>query len=67
MSDNIALDLLMAIRGDIAGIKVDLIEIKERIGLLEAGYSSLSRRVDRMGGDVERIKRRLDIADAPVA
>ena len=67
MSDNIVLDLLRAIRGDIADIKVDLIEIKERIGLLEAGYSSLSRRVDRMGGDVERIKRRLEIADAPVA
>ncbi len=67
MSDNIVLDLLRAIRGDIADVKVDLIGIKERIGLLEAGYSSLSRRVDRMGGDVERIKRRLDIADAPVA
>ena len=67
MSDNIVLDLLRAIRGDIADIKVDLIEIKERIGLLEASYSSLSRRVDRLGGDVERIKRRLEIADAPVA
>lgn len=67
MSDNIVPDLLRAIRGDVADIKVDLVEIKERIGLLEAGYSSLSRRVDRMGGDVERIKRRLEIADAPVA
>lgn len=67
MSDNILLDLLRAIRGDIADIKVDLLEIKERLGLLESGYSSLSRRVDRMGGDVERIKRRLEIAHAPVA
>lgn len=67
MSDNIILEFLRAIRGDIADIKVDLIEIKERIGLLESSYSSLSRRVDRMGGDVERIKRRLEIVDAPVA
>ncbi len=63
MSDNIVLDPLRAIRGNIADIKVDLIEIKERIGLVEAGYSLLSRCVDRMGGDVERIKRRLEIAD----
>jgi len=63
MSDNIVLDPLRAIRGDIVDIKVDLIEIKERIGLVEAGYSLLSRRVDRMGGDVERIKRRLEVAD----
>ena len=66
MSDNIVLDMLRAIRSDIADLKVDLSDIKERIGLVEVGYSSLSRRVDRMGGDVERIKRRLDIADAPV-
>jgi hypothetical protein len=31
---------------------------------LEAGYASLSRRVDRIGGDVERIKTRLDLVDA---
>lgn len=64
MSDNIVLELLRAIRTDIGEMKADVIEIKERLGLLEAQYSSLSRRVDRVGGDVERIKRRLDIVDA---
>ncbi len=43
-----------------------MIEVKERLAFLEGGYASLSRRVDRIGGDVERIKARLDIADAPV-
>ncbi len=61
--DNMVLTLLRAIRGDVAQIKGDIIEIKERIGFLEGSYASLSRRVDRMGGDVERIKVRLDIVD----
>jgi predicted nuclease with TOPRIM domain len=67
MSDNLVLELLRAIRGDLSNIKADVIELKERMGLLEAQYSSLSRRVDRVGGDVEQIKRRLEIADAPAS
>jgi hypothetical protein len=42
-----------------------LVEIKERLGLLEGGQASLSRRVDRIAGDVEHIKRRLELTDAP--
>ena len=54
---------LVVFRGDISQIKSDIIEIKERLGFLEPSYASLSRRVDRLGGDVERIKARLDIVD----
>jgi hypothetical protein len=64
-SDNLVLNPLRAIRGDISQIKGDIIEIKERLGFMEWTYGSLSRRVDRLGGDVVRIKARLDIADAP--
>lgn len=58
------LNLLCAIRGDIAHIKADVTEIKERLGFLEGIYASMSRRIDRIGGDVERIKTRLDLVDA---
>jgi hypothetical protein len=64
---DLVLELLRTIRGDAAQIRGDVIEIKERLGLLEAGYASLSRRVDRVGGDIERIKVRLELQDAPVA
>ena len=64
MSDSIALDLLGAIRGDIAELKTDGIEIKERLGMLEAQGASPSRRIDRLSGDVEQIKRRLNLVDA---
>jgi len=82
MSDNLVLDLLRAIRGDIAELKTGQIgsrsepmsreasaglEIKERLGFLEGQYGSLSRRVDRIDGRLDRIERRLDIADAPAS
>ena len=61
--DNLTLNLLRAIRADVGQIKTDIIEIKERLGFLEGVYASMSRRVDRIGGDVERIKVRLDLVD----
>ena len=41
----------------------DVVEVKERLGLLEGSYASLSRRVDRMSADVERIKVRFELVD----
>ena len=67
MSDapqSLVLELLRAIRGDIGELKADMIEVKERLGLIEQQYASLSRRVDRVGGDVELIKRRLELTEA---
>ncbi len=63
--DNLVLEMLRAIRGDLAELKSHIAEVKERLGLLEAQYASVSRRLDRLGGDVEHIKRRLDLADHP--
>jgi hypothetical protein len=67
MSDappNLVLDMLRAMRADLGEIKTDLIEIKQRVGLLEGQYASLSVRVDRIAGDVMLIKRRLDLVEA---
>lgn len=64
MSDNLVLEHLRAIRADIAGLRADNIEFRERLGSLEASFASFSRRLDRVVGDIEIIKRRLDLADA---
>ena len=64
MSDNLVLEHLRAIRATLAEHTADLVEIKERLGLIEAANASVSRRVDRIGGDVEQIKRRLDLVGA---
>ncbi|HEV8678550.1 MAG TPA: hypothetical protein VGQ90_04175 [Stellaceae bacterium] len=62
--DNIVLQMLRAIRGDLADVKADLTELKQRVGLLEGQYASLSTRVDRIAGDIALIKRRLDLVEA---
>ncbi len=65
MSDSLVLEHLRAIRADLTHLRADVQELKERMGFLEGGYASLSRRVDRLAGDVELIKRRLEIVDTP--
>jgi predicted nuclease with TOPRIM domain len=62
---NLVLAMLRDIRARQNEHSADLVEIKERLGLLEGGQASLSRRVDRIAGDVEHIKRRLELTDAP--
>ena len=64
MSDDVVLGLLRAIRGDVADLRGDMVEVKERLGLLRGQCASLSRLMNRLLGDVEQIKRRLDLVDA---
>lgn len=40
------------------------LETKERLGLLEQQYASLSNRLDRVDERLERVERRLDLHDA---
>ncbi len=70
-TENLVLELPRAIRGDIADIKADMREFRERLGLIEgqvaghyALYATLSHRLDRVVEDVQLIKRRLDLVDA---
>ena len=61
---DLMLELLRAIRAEQAEIRTDLAEIKERLGIQESQYASLSRRVDRLGGDMEQVRKRLGLIDA---
>ncbi len=61
---DLVLEMLRAIRSDIAEVKADLVEVKDRLGILGAHHASLSRRVDRLGGDMEQVKRRLGLIAA---
>jgi len=60
----LVLEVLRAIRTDLSEVKADLVEVKERPGILEAQYAGLSRRLDRQSGDIEQIKRRLGLIEA---
>ena len=63
-SDNLVLSLLRAIRTDIGEIKETLRETQMRLDALELNYVSMRPQLDRVAGDVERIKRRLEPTDA---
>ena len=76
--ENLLLEHLRAIRTDIASITEDTREIKSRLTVVESGVASLRRdngdfatsiaaqhqSYDRLTDRIERIERRLDLADA---
>jgi septal ring factor EnvC (AmiA/AmiB activator) len=77
--DNLVLEHLRAIRGDVALLRDGQGEIALRLGSLEqqvvglrrdfadlrADFVRLEQRVDRLDQRVERIERRLDLVEVP--
>jgi predicted nucleic acid-binding Zn-ribbon protein len=61
VTNELIYETLKAIQGTLARHGEDLREIKERLGILEMQYASLSRRIDKLEERVERIERRLDL------
>ncbi len=61
--DNIVPALLREIRSERAEMRGDLLEIKQRLGSLEQGYSSMSVRIDRMADDVRRLNVRRGLVE----
>ena len=64
-TEHLVLEQLRAICATLGDHSAVLHEINGRLGHLEGLYANLSQRVDRIDGDVMRIKRRLDIAEQP--
>ena len=61
VTNELIYETLKAIQVTLARHSEDLREIKERLGILEMQYASLSRRVDKIEERVERIERRMDM------
>ena len=59
--DNLVMEHLRAIRGDIDDIKTNIVEVKECLNRLEEGVAGLNRHSGRTEMDVHHIMRRLDI------
>jgi hypothetical protein len=76
-TENLVLELLRSICGDIATIKDDIRELKSRVGNLEIGVASIRRdlgqlatddaeshvRFDRLVERMERVEKRLDLTN----
>lgn len=77
-TDNLVLEMLRAIRGDIAGVKEELVGLKQRTQAVETAVVSVKRdtteiyaaqvvsgqRLDKLSERMERIERRLDIVES---
>lgn len=71
-ADNVVLELLRAIRADIAGLagKLDentlrLASVEREVAGLHSDVVGLHGRLDRVSDRLARIERRLDLVDAP--
>jgi hypothetical protein len=61
--DMIVLVLLRRIDDQMTEARLDLAEIKDRLGLNESHLALSSRRLDRIGADINRIKSKLDVSE----
>ena len=55
---------MLSVRADLAEMRQDIAEARQRLGHLEAQYATISGRLDRMAGDIGRIRDRLGLIDA---
>jgi predicted nucleic acid-binding Zn-ribbon protein len=63
VTNELLLETLKAIQGTLMRLVDDIHEVKERLGILEMQYASLSNRMDRMDLRIERIERRLGLVE----
>ncbi len=62
-AESIVIEHLRYMRGTLDGVRDDIREMKGHIGTLESQYANISNRMDRLDGRVERIERRLNLAE----
>lgn len=61
--ENLVLTRLREIRDMVGRVLEDTADLKLRVGMLEAGYASMSLRIDRIDSRLERVERRLGLRD----
>ena len=64
VTNDLLLEHLKRLQLGQSDLKADMLEVKQRLGFMEESLASLSRRADRMSERVERIERRLDLAES---
>ncbi len=62
--DSLILRMLRRLDEQMSGLREDNREIKSRLGNFEQQYASLSNGVDRIEVKIDRIERRLELAEA---
>jgi predicted nucleic acid-binding Zn-ribbon protein len=60
---NLILEHLRRMRLSIDRLEENMIEVKQRLGHLEAQYATISNRMDRIDLRLDRIEKRLDLLE----
>ncbi len=60
-TENLVLEHLRHLREQMDRMAADMREVKQRLGILENQYASISTRLDRLDERVERIENRLNL------
>jgi predicted nuclease with TOPRIM domain len=63
VTNELIYETLKTMQGTLMRLVDDMHEVKERLGILEMQYASLSNRMDRMDLRIERIERRLGLIE----
>ena len=63
VTNDLIYETLKTMQGTLMRLVDDMHEVKERLGILEMQYASLSNRMDRMDLRIERIERRLGLVE----
>ena len=62
--DNLVLEHLRHICNSVDEVRMDMREVKTRLGFLESQYAHVSPRIDRIEERLGRIERRVGLTDA---
>ena len=62
--ENLVLEHLRHVRGAVDEIRLDVREMKTRVGILEQQYASVSTRIGRIEDRLDRIENRLGLVEA---
>jgi predicted nucleic acid-binding Zn-ribbon protein len=63
VTNELLLETLKAVQSGVSRLHDDMREVKERLGILEMQYASLSNRFDRIDQRLERVERRLGLVE----
>jgi hypothetical protein len=65
-TQSLVIDHHRCIRRSVDGFRGDMHEVKIRLGLIQETCASLSRRLDRLCGRIDRIGRRIELLLGPI-
>jgi hypothetical protein len=62
-TNELIVEILRRVQADVSDVKVDMRELRSRVGIIERQITDLSVRMDRRDEMMERVMRRLELGE----